>query len=762
MSAASSAGGAYAGPPRRLTSFVGRQRDVAEVAALVAGHRMVTITGPGGIGKTSLAGRVLDRHDHSSATVDLSTIHDDDEVAALVARVLRVAEQTTRPPLERIVRHVGDRELLLYLDNCEHVRAGVRDLVGPLLASCPRLAVLATSTVRLDVPGEHLYDLPPLDVPGPGDSLEELRDSSSVRLLVDRARQLVPSFDVTPANAGAVRRLAELLDGIPLAIELAALRLRVLSVEELVERLSDRFAVLTGGGDRTPERHRSLRAMVEWSYERCSPQERTVWARLSVLPDTFRLAMAEAVCGFGEIAPEAVLDLLSGLVERSVVIVDRVGDRVHYRQLSTMRDFGAALLRQRGERDSAMANLLGFCLDRSREMGAQWCGPHQAEFLAVWRHEHATLLVAFDWALEHPDTADAAAELLVLLRYHWIAGGQLSDGRRWLDRMLGHQQLSRQRRGEVLAVASWVALIQGDRAAAARYLDEAGVIAVAEDDAVLLAYVRSYAALLALFEGRLEDAVTGYQGCIDVLLASGHQAGAQTAMFQLAMAQTYLGKHAEALATCAREKAIGEPRGELWDRAYAEWVSAVCHWHEGRLDQVEASAREALRIQESFEDGICTALVLLVVAWVRARQGCPGEASRAAAAADVVWQLLGTTVEAFGPDFAAESARWVPTAGLGAEDTRPQTKAEAVACGLDILAHGGDPESAGQPALPELTPRENEVVPYLVEGLSNRAIAERLVVSTRTVEGHVQRILAKLGLASRAEVPGWYARRRTT
>lgn len=262
---------------------------------------------------------------------------------------------------DQLIRHIGDDPLLLYFDNCEHVRDGVRDIVVTLLRSCPQLVVLASSTVRLDVPGEFLYDLPPLAVPDEVAGPDEIRASASARLLLERTRQSVPDFDVTDDNVDDVRRLCQRLDGIPLAIELAALRLRVLSVAELNRRLDDRFAVLTGGSALLPERHRTLRALVDWSYERCSDDERTLWARLSAFPGSFRLEAAEAIGGFGELDRDRVLDVLAGLVERSIVRVDRAGGLVRYRQLATLRDYGSTLLEARGgdgQGDDAPAGLL--------------------------------------------------------------------------------------------------------------------------------------------------------------------------------------------------------------------------------------------------------------------------------------------------------------------------------------------------------------------------------------------------------------------
>ncbi len=738
----------------RLTSFVGRETDVHAVSDLLTHHRIVTITGPGGLGKTSLAREVVAGESRPVTPIDLATIAEGCEVAALVARALRVADQSARSAQDQVISHLGDRSQVLYFDNCEHVRDAVRDIVIAVLHACPHVTVLATSTVRLEVPGECLYDLAPLAVPDESTSLDQLPQVDSVRLLLERSRRLVPDFEVTATNVDDVRQLCQRLDGIPLAIELAALRLRMLSVAELNRRLDDRFAVLTGGSTHEPERHQTLRALVDWSYELCSQEERTVWARLSVFPGSFRLESAEAVCGYGDLAPDRALDLLAGLIERSIVVVERIGDKVRYRQLATLRDYGAALLERREETDATMARLLDFVMTRSRAMVEAWCGPDQAESLAIWRLEHTTMLAAFGWALARPDRVDAAAELFAVLRYHWIAGGQLSDGRRWADRILALPGLSAERRSHVLAVASWVCLIQGDRDAATAHLQEARGRVDPASTPVLAAYLDSYGALLDLFAGELEQAVAGYQRCIPVFLDAGEQAAAQTALFQLGMAQTYLGRHEEALATCAREMAIGDPRGELWDRAYAEWVTGVAEWHLGRLHRAEAAATNALRIQESFEDGICIALVLLLVSWIRTKQGRRHDAIRAAQAADQVWKLIGTSTAAFGSHFGEEAGRWTPVGGA-VDEPPPATKLGAVRRGLQILSDQ-QPAEAAPIEVEGLSPRENEVYRRLLEGASNKAIAEELVISPRTAEGHVQRIITKLGLSSRAEVPAWH------
>ena len=727
--------------------FLGREDDLEAVLSLLKTGDLVTITGCGGIGKSALAREILGRLDAASATwIDLSTITDGAEAVSLVVRSLRIGEHSTRSPIEQLCRYLSTRAHTLLLDNCEHVICAAADLTARLLASCPMLRIVATSTTCMGLTEEQIYDLPPLDLPTPAHSLKEAQETECVQFLLRRLRMTSPLFEVTEDNLQEVVTLCGQLDGLPLAIELAAIRLRVISVAQLVRRLKDRFGVLGAGDNSRPARHQTLRALMEWSLERCTEDEALLWARLSVLPGPFALETAEAVCATGTIAPDRILDLISRLVAHSLLVVERGGPHVVYRQLATIRDFGAELLDIRGEAREIRRRLLRYRLDITRERVRGWSGPNQALALMEWRAEHVSTLGVVDWAAETGEMRDEAAELVALLRYHWIASGQLSDGRRWLDRALGFPDLTPRRRGEVAAVAAWVALIQGDRTAADGYLAVAGQIVSVTGDAELAAHTDLWHGLLHLFSGRLAEAIDHYQRAIPALEASDTPDLALTARYQMAMAQVFNGDPAAARAACQDVLNVSGMTGELWNRAYALWVLSLCAWRENKLEEAERIGREALTIHRRFEDGICIALELLVLCWVADQLEEDARAQRLAQAAAAVWDLIGTDVSAFGPHLAAAYLRLTPVRRAGSVPPPPRSKAEAVAEGLSLA-----PPRSLAPDL-GLTRREGQILTLLELGRTNRAIAETLGVSTRTAEGHVANILSKLGVNSRSAV----------
>ncbi|PWJ54136.1 Predicted ATPase [Quadrisphaera granulorum] len=763
-----------AGP---LTSFVGRDVALREVRDLLGASRLVTITGTGGIGKTRLAVEVARRARKAFGgdvtVVELAPVVNGSEVASAVAAALTVPDQSTRPIPEQVALHLEGRHCLLVLDNCEHVLDAAADLVEHLLSEVERLTVVTTSREPLDLPGEQVYALGPLGLP----SAERRADraavdgAEAVRLLVDRARALVPGFEVTDANRSAVLQLCERLDGMPLALELAAVRLRSLSVHQVLDRLDERFTLLSRGSRAEVPRHRTLWDLVDWSHELCTPQERLLWARLSVFPAAFDLAAAEAVGTCEDLLAADVLDVLDRLVAKSIVTADATGEEVRFGMLVTMREYGLTRLAERGQEAEVRCRHRDHFLRLASDVVRDWSGPEQPAALARMRRSHADLLAALEWSTTTPGEWARAAQLGSLLRYHWIAGGFLSDGRRWLERILATSAGPSVERGAALWVAAWVCLIQGDRDAAAGHLAACREVAAALDDAVLTARADHWTALMHLFSGDTAAAITRYEAAIAVFDEVGEHAGAETALFQLAMAQTYDGSPEAALRTCERVLARCTARGEQWCRAYALWVSGVGHWHLGDLAASRRAALAALELQRAFQDGICTALTLELTSWLACGEGQVERAAELSGAARAVWRRLGTTIEAFGPGITADGDRMTALidARLGpasAEALRAAqsglSKADAVELALGrraaVRGGGGGALATEQGACP-LTPRELEVAQHIADGLSNRAIADRLVISVRTVDGHVERILAKLEFTSRAQVARWVAER---
>ncbi|RSZ64788.1 LuxR family transcriptional regulator [Corynebacterium hylobatis] len=747
------------------TSFIGRRRELAEIRAVLADTRLVTLTGPGGVGKTRLALEIAERSRRSFRDgvwlVELDSLRTGDRVAPAVATALRVPDQSNRVALERVVDYLRDREVLLVLDNCEHVLQEAAELVDRLLAAAPGVRILATSREPLHIVAESVRVVAPLSTPSSDSGGVGIEGSEAVILLVDRARQLVPDFSVTPENRESVAQLCIRLDGIPLAIELAATRLRSLTPGQLLDRLDQRFQLLSRGDRTTLPRQQTLQALIDWSYELCSEAEQLLWRRLSVFPDALDLDAAEAVCGFGELDMFEVFDLMDQLVSKSLLQTERTGEGIRYRQLMTVREYGSQLLTDAAERDELHRRHRDHYLARVEARLAAWNGPDQAESLAATRAERPNLLAGLRWSLDTPGEQDVAARIAVALRYHWIAGGFLSDGRGWLERILRHPELSAHARGSASWVAGWVALIQGDHQDAADHLEVSLSIARSLPDPEMEVFAQHWQAQHRVFTGDLVAATEQFRKVIAEHEGHGRTVPQLTAMFQLVMAQIFGGEPEEGLRISSAAMAIAERHGEQRNQSYLWWISGVCHWRLGDYPAATEAATRALGIQQNFQDGICTAMSVELLSWIAVSAGDFERGRELADAASAVWQELGTSIQAFGPHIAAvsEASAAEIRAALGerspegVEQGARDSKTEAIAVALGRRAPQAEP--AGAVGDNPLSGREREVVELVSQGLTNRQIAGKLVLSPRTIEGHVERILNKLGFNSRTQVATW-------
>ncbi|SDB80492.1 Predicted ATPase [Raineyella antarctica] len=745
-----------------LTSFVGRRELLHHAEQVVREQRLVTLVGPGGIGKTRLSMVLADalRTEFLDGVimVALDAVQDPAGVAWRVASAVHSVDQSIQDPLAQVIRQLRERRVLLLVDNCEHVLEAAADLVMAVLRDCPQVHVLATSIEPLGISGERVVSVPPLQLPVSCADLEAVRHSEAVHLLVERAAQAGVDLDVTPANCRQVIELCEHLDGMPLAIELAAARLRSLTVGDLLERLGHRFAVLKGSSRDLLPRHRTLEALVDWTYELCSPAEQLLWSRLAVFRGGSDLEAAEAVCGFGSIDPVEVLDLLDGLVAKSVVVAVVVEGQAYYRQLVTMRDYGERVAERHGEWEELRRRHALLHRDRGRRMHTEWVGPHQAAWLRRARRDYADIVASMDWGTSTPDGHDVAAETAANLRYFWASGYNMSAGRYRLERVLALPDVAPSLRCECLLVISWVSLLQGDHTDAPRYLAEAQALATELGDRRRLAEVQTWTGLVHFFTGDAAGAVPYYQRGIAELREVGDVAARQAAMFQLALCQIYSGDPAAGGATC--EEILEESRRdqEAWVKAYALWVAGIVRWRQGDLAGVREYATAALRLQQVFQDAICTAHLMLLVGQVVMAAGEVRRAARLQGAADALWVLHGTGIDAFGPGLAGDAresrerlfrvlgrteAGTLMAESAGVDVPRAIALALAELDRLEVSQHGGE---VG------LTRREAQVAELLAEGLSNKQIAGRLTISTRTVDGHVERILAKFGVTSRSQV----------
>jgi predicted ATPase/DNA-binding CsgD family transcriptional regulator len=753
--------------PSPLTSFVGRRHELAEIRRRLGRSRLVTLTGAGGVGKTRLAMEVARESRRGFADgawfADLAPVSTGAQVAQAVATALGVLDRSVRPAEEQLADHLADRELLVVLDNCEHLVDACAVLADRLLGGAPGLRLLATSREALGIGGEHVVVVPPLSLPDPQrpPPPEALGQYDAVVLLLDRAAAVAPGFRVTDENVPALVRLCAGLDGMPLAIELAAARLRTMAVEQIVDRLEDRFRLLTGGSRVARTRQRTLRALIDWSYELCPELERRLWARLSVFSGGFELPAVEAVCADDEVPEREVLGLMDGLVARSVLLVEGTGaGRPRFRMLETIRQYGWDRLDEQQATAPLRDRHRDHYLRAAEEIAAAWNGPGQPAGLAALRAEHDNLRAALEWSVARR-AGTAAQRLVAALRYHWCADGFLSEGRRWLDQALSLDNDPTAERAGALWVAAWAALLQGDHAAALERLDECDRIG---GDAATRAQVTCLRGTSALFHGRLDEAVERYGSAVAAFDAVGDSAGATFALFQLAITQAHQDDAAAAAATAERAVAMAETRGEQLFRSYALWALGFAAFVHGDWAGATARTRAGLALQRGFNDHVGAALMIELLAWIAASKGDAAEAGRLLGAVGSIWRAVGTSISAHGPYLARHHARCEQ---IVVESLRAERYRAALAEGRSwdlqqalVRALGERPEPPPSAADAVLTRREREIAELVAEGLTNRRIAATLTLSTRTVDGHVERILTKLGFGSRSQVAAWVAERK--
>jgi predicted ATPase/class 3 adenylate cyclase len=429
--------------PRLLTSFVGRDRELADVNRLMSRSFLLTLTGPGGSGKTRLAIQVaadaLEQFKDGVWLVELGALADPDLITQAAASVVGVREVAGRPLEESLLDHLRPKHLLLILDNCEHLVAACARFAGDILRACPQVRILTTSREALGITGELAYPVPSLFVPDLRTaSAEEVAASDAVRLFEERATFSRPEFRLGPGNVAAVAQVCHRLDGIPLAIELAAARVKVLSVEELAARLDDRFRLLTGGSRTALPRHQTLQAAIDWSHALLTAAEQALFRRLCVFAGGFSLDAAEAVCAGDEVAADGVLDLLVRLVEKSLINAEMQAGGTRYRMLETMRQYARDRLLESGEGAAVRARHLQWYLDLAERARPELERPDQVAWLDRLEREHDNMRAALEWGLE-TGPAEAALRLASALQPFWFVRGYLTEGAGWVERAIAQR-----------------------------------------------------------------------------------------------------------------------------------------------------------------------------------------------------------------------------------------------------------------------------------------------------------------------------------
>ncbi|MEU9854078.1 regulator [Streptomyces sp. NPDC047974] len=622
--------------PAELNRFVGRTGERAELAALLAESRLVTVLGVGGVGKTRLAlktaAEVQKRYGEGVRLAELAPLRDPGLVEHALIEALGLTDHTPRAPREVLREHLAERRLLLVLDGFEHLVEDCAPLVHELLTAAPGLTVLATGRRPLRLPGEAVLTLAPMAEP------------DALALLTERAAGAgAPALD---ADA-SVRELCRRLDGIPLALELAAGRLPLLSVEQLLARLDDRFRLLGGGGRGVLPRHQTLRTAIGWSHELCTPEERLLWARLSVFAGPFDLEAVEYVCGGPDLPPEAVLDLLGGLLAQSLVTREDTAAGPGYRMLDTVAAYGAEWLAQLGDTERMRRRHRDWYMGLATWCELEWFSPRQAEVAARTAAALPNLRAALDLCLELPEDAHLAQHLAGTLWFAWVGCGRLAEGRHWLDRALALESGHEEARLKALWVLGYVAVLQGDATAAVGALHSCRERARASRNRLAEAYATHRMGCLALLTDDFPRAEELLGRALDAYGELGElNSNVLMGQVELAMARAFRGDLEGATAICREVREVCEERGERWTRAYALYVLAYSAWTRGALAQARELLVECVTINHLFRDLVGVVLAVELLALVTVSEGDAVEAAVLQGAALPVWDAVG--IQLFG------------------------------------------------------------------------------------------------------------------
>ncbi|MEU1427864.1 LuxR C-terminal-related transcriptional regulator [Nocardia sp. NPDC005746] len=752
--------------PEEVTSFVGRREELATAKRLLPTTRVLTLLGPGGMGKTRLSrqiGHLVARAFPDGVwLVELADVHDPALVTLSVAEALNLRDESTAP-LPRLTEFLADKRLLLILDNCEHLIEACAALVGRIIATTPDVRVLATSREVLGIPGEQVMPVPPLTVP---DTLGE--DGDALQLFIERATAANPGFEATPANRAVLAEICRRLEGMPLALELAALRLRMFTPEQIRDRLDDTIGLLSAGPRTAPQRQQTIEGAIRWSYDLCTTAEQALWEQLSVFAGGFDIDAAEAVC---ELAPGALIEALTGLVDKSVVMLRFDGDVARYSMLEPIRQFAADRLAERGTAQEVRA--------RHREhyrrlamqgQTAYWTSADVAWFRELSR-EHANLRAALRSGLEDDPLRTMAT--VTVLRPFWEHNRFLSEGYRWLTDSLTRNPERTAERAKALSSAASLAALLGDQESAARLVAECMELAATLDDDDILAEVALDRSLLAFASDRERSLELG-RSAIELAAETGqnaiemdsHAFSFMAAMVLEAPGRTELAERFLELTTDSGSHLLG---------GLALWTVGIDHWRRGELEAAAEFHGRAIEQLALFERCIWLSSAFEGLAWTVSAGGDHERAARLLGAAESLQRstirLAHTITVAVG-----EKERLKVREALGEEAFRTAFGAGAslpLSEAIDYaLGHTAAPEpapAAAPPALKRparsvtatlsetnvLTRRQKDVARLVAAGHSNKKIAADLVISVRTAETHVEHILTKLGLTSRTQLAAW-------
>lgn len=752
--------------PLRLSKFIGRERELAQLKPLLWSSRLLTLTGFGGCGKTRLALKaaehLLDAFSDGVWLVELAPISDPDLVPHAVAATLGLHDASDRSLNEVLIAHLQSREMLLVLDNCEHLIAACAELAQQLVQRCPEVHILATSREALNIEGEIVWQVPPL------------ADADAAQLFLDRAAAIQSAFALTDRTAPAIARICQQLDGLPLAIELAAVRIKVLSVEGIATRLDESYALLNSGSRTAPQRHQTLRAMIDWSYDLLSPLEQTLLRRLAVFAGGWTLEAAEAVCSSDDLPPQTVLDVLTRLIDKSLIHTTVAAGVMRYSMLETIRQYAQEKLQASPDWHRVHDGHLDYFLDLAERAEPQLRTSQSLSWIKRLDADYDNVRAALTWATTQRAAGDERGlRLCGALPWYWHARAQVGEARRMVEAALAGTTSQTLGRAKALYAAGWAAVRQNDFQAAQIKLEESaaiyracgtagrwglgdtlvaqGIAAQTHNDYTLS--LRYFAESLELRRALHDD--WGIAQCLNNLASVAMERG------DYAAARPLLEEGLSAARTAGDKGLIG-----LLHTSFVELLA-----FEGDTAAARAHVSEGLTFLRELEDYWRTASLLAALGELEAQSKQIDHLERAV--------RLWASAEAI---LAAHGDRALPTPSIERAIAAARAELGDVAFaaawneGYALTMHDAidyaltEPEfstpiastaptvtslQAAKLRFGGLTARERDVAALVAQGQSNRQIAQTLTISENTVATHIGKILSKLEFESRTQIVGW-------
>jgi len=758
--------------PAETTSFIGRRHELAEVRKKLSVARLLSLVGPGGVGKTRLAIRIaadLARSFRDGAwLVELADVRDPALVSNAAMAALDLRDQAFTEPLVLLLSYLKDKELLLLMDNCEHLLGSTAQVVADVIRNAPGVRVIATSREPLAIAGEHVVPVPPLDLPSAraAESLAQLGQNEAVLLFTERAAAASGTFELSGANQLAVADLCRRLDGLPLALELAAVRTRALTVEQIRDRLNDRFGLLTGGGSAALPRHQTLRTTIDWSYELLTVAERALLRRLCVFAGRFTLEDVEAVCTSDDAPVADALDLLSSLVDKSLVTKEDQQGVACYRLHETMREYSALKLVEAGEEAGVGEGCTAYYWSRCRQAEGE------ARYrLADWLEWMDLEIDNIRAVLRHCVTRRDALrgiDLVTSVGWYWITRAT-TEGVRWLDELMDCGRGNPEGQFWAFFLRGFLAVLKADATAARPPLQGAVATARGLGQPTLLSQALAMASIAENLAGDpgsarrlLEEAA--------VVTTSLDDFPATVSLLQARAFHGFFEGDLDAVTAAASDGVrLSREVGDLYSLEMMLLNAGGAALIAGDPEQAKGFYTEALGIARRIDDRVAEYVGLDGLGCVAAGFGQPHLAAQLLGAAETIRMGAGASlIPILAPLIAMAEEQ--ATAGLGASKFRAEMNAgkglsrdEAIRLALGEPTRNGNlipPPPAGEGrlgALPLLAKREADVARLVTEGLSNKQIGSRLFISERTVDSHVRSILNKLGFNTRAQIAGWVA-----